>query len=207
MSASDIRVKVTHKTVPIWFSQAVQLWKCILMINISVLYSLHKQMKSQSGNLLLKDSHNSILVNSAHLRYLVLSQLINIWGFDTEISSRYLYYTSSIFGYALLKIVQKLNVSMMLHVIIFIRQEKKVITASSKRCNKSFWTILSSACPNIKLVYHNQTLKSYIDIWLDTYLVCRNEISSLSTSIIGRNMIKVQVKSLGNLAPDLVQIH
>ena len=30
-----------------------------------------------------------------------------------------------------------------------------VITASSKRCNKRFWTILSKACPNIELVYHN----------------------------------------------------
>ena len=28
----------------------------------------------------------------------------------------------------------------------------KVITASSKCCNKRFWTILSSACPNIELV-------------------------------------------------------
>ena len=28
----------------------------------------------------------------------------------------------------------------------------KVIKASLKRCNKRFWTILSSACPNIKLI-------------------------------------------------------
>ena len=42
--------------------------------------------------------------------------------------------------------------------ITFIRQEKycsclmKVITVSSNRCNKRFWTILSSGCLNIEMV-------------------------------------------------------
>ena len=64
-----------------------------------------------------------------------------------------MWYTSSIFGYALFKIVHKLycNVSMMLW--------------SPSSAKKRLWTILSSACPNIKLAYHNHcyfvTLKTY----------------------------------------------
>ena len=59
------------------------------------------------------------------------------------------------------KMVQNLSLQHFIDAVItFVRQRKesclmKVITESLKRCNKRFRTILSSACLNIKLVYHN----------------------------------------------------
>ena len=88
--------------------------------------------------------------------YLVITD-VSAWLNFCE--PRFSIYTSSIFGHALLKDGSESFISMILWSpssgMKRISCLMKVITASLKHCNKRFWTFLSRACLNIKLVYHN----------------------------------------------------